>query len=109
MLEKTRVFKVSDTSTTYPILRNWGDLDQEQKDACYAQGYDEDHSLFWFVNGVAFSFEGDLHSLQGVFDCFGDYPYYLTYWGTTYIAKLNVVDGFTVSITLTALELQEND
>lgn len=107
MLKKT--FKVSDTSTTYPIIRNWSDLDSEQKDSCYKQGYDEDHSLFWVIEGTAFSFEGDLHPLQGVFDCFGDYSYSLRYWGTTYLAKFNMVDGFAVSITLTTIEVIEND
>jgi len=102
MLKKT--FQVATETTTYPVVRNWVDLNEEQKEACYAQGYDEDHSLFWFIDGVAFSFEGDLHTLQGVFECFGDYSHYTTYWGTTYLAKYNRVNGFTASITLAKIE-----
>jgi hypothetical protein len=102
MLKKT--FQVSDDTTTYPVICNWDDLDEEQKEACYQQGYAEDHYLFWFIGTAAFSFEGDLHSLQGVFECFGDYSYYLDYRGSTYLAKFNVVNGFTASITLAKIE-----
>lgn len=101
---KKKTFQVSTETTTYPVIRNWNDLDEEQKEACYEQGYDEDYSLFWFIDGVAFSFEGDLHTLQGVFECFGDYPHCLACWGTTYLAKFNVVNGFTASITLAKIE-----
>lgn len=106
MLKKT--FQVATDTTTYPVIRNWDDLNSEQRDACYTQGYDEDHSLFWFIDGLAFSFEGDLHPLQGVFDCFGDYRNYLGYKGTTYLAKFNLVGGFAVSITLATIEVIEN-
>ena len=44
MLKKT--FQLSTETTTYPVVRDWYDLDDEQIEACYAQGYDEDHSLF---------------------------------------------------------------
>lgn len=99
-----RTFQVATETTTYPVVRNWDDLDSEQRDACYLQGYDEDHSLFWFVDGAAFSLQGDLHLLQGIFNCFGGYCHYLTYLGSTYLAKFNVVNGFTASITLAKIE-----
>ena len=106
MLKKT--FQLSTETTTYPVIRDWYDLDDEQIEACYAQGYDEDHSLFWFIDGVAFSLEGDLHPLQGVFECFSDYSHYITYWGTTYLAKFNKVGRYYVSITLAEIrETQE--
>lgn len=106
MLKKK--FQVSDDTTTYSVIRNWDDLNSEQRDACYLQGYDEDHNLFWFMDDMAFSFEGDLHTLQGVFECFGDYPHYLAYLGSTYLAKFNVVNGFTASITLAKIcQIQE--
>ena len=95
---------ISTETTTYPVIRNWDDLDDEQIEACYAQGYDEDYSLFWFIDGVAFSLEADLHPLQGVFECFGDYSYYTTYWDTTYLAKFNRVGRYFVSITLAKIE-----
>lgn len=105
-----RTFQVSEDTTTYPVVRNWDDLDSEQRDACYLQGYDEEHSFFWFMDdGAAFSFEGDLHPLQGVFDGFGDYCYYLNYLlGTTYLAKFNKVGRYYVSITIAEInETQE--
>ena len=99
-----KTFQLSTETTTYPVTRNWDDLNSEQKDVCYRQGYDEDHSLFWFIDGAAFSFEGDLHTLQGVFECFGDYSYYPTYWNTTYFARFNGVGGYIISITLAKIE-----
>lgn len=99
-----KTFQVATETTTYPVTREWDDLDEEQKEACYEQGYDEDYSLFWFIDGVAFSLEGDLYPLQGVFECFGDYSHYTTYWGTTYLAKFNRVGMYFVSITLAKIE-----
>ena len=97
-------FEISNYPETYPIYHTWNDFDEEQKEACYERGYNEDHSPFWFMDGMAFSLEGDIHPLQGVFECFGDYPYYLTYWDTTYLAKFNGVCGYIISITLAQIE-----
>jgi len=106
MLKKT--FQLSTETTTYPVVRNWGDLDESQREACYAQGYDEDKTLFWFdEDGVAYCSQEDLRNLEGVFAISG-WDYYLFCHQNTYLARLDYEGGVLTSISIVEIrEIQE--
>lgn len=101
-------FEMLNAPVTYPVFYTWSDLDESQRDACYAQGYDEDNTLFWFdEDGVAYCSQEDLRNLEGVFSISG-WDYYLFCYQNTYLAHLNYEGGVITSITIVEIrETQE--
>jgi len=99
----TKKFEVFNYPETYPVYLTWDDLNEDQKEACYDQGYDNVGSHFWFNDsGVAFWLESDLQPLQFGFN---GWQYYLSYFGSGCVARFNRDDnGSVFSITLAEIE-----